>query len=95
VVGDNAFQSDEKIFLERLKVDPSIEGAQRARLKSLREKRDSAQVAQLLNKLENVARGNENLMPIFIECVESQITLGEICSVLRKEFGEYHPPAWV
>jgi methylmalonyl-CoA mutase N-terminal domain/subunit len=95
VVGVNAFQSDEKIFLERLKVDPSIEGAQRARLKSLREKRDSAQVAQLLNKLENVARGNENLMPIFIECVESQITLGEICSVLRKEFGEYHPPAWV
>ncbi len=95
VVGVNAFQSDEKIYLERLKVDPSIEGAQRARLKSLREKRDSARVVQLLNKLENVARGKENLMPIFIECVESQITLGEICAVLRKEFGEYHPPAWV
>ena len=95
VVGVNAFQSDEKIYLERLKVDPSIEGAQLARLKSLREKRDSARVVQLLNKLENVARGKENLLPIFIECVESQITLGEICAVLRKEFGEYHPPAWV
>jgi methylmalonyl-CoA mutase, N-terminal domain len=95
VVGVNAFQSDEKIYLERLKVDPAIEGAQRNRLKSLREKRDSARVVQLLNQLENIASGKENLMPIFIECVESQITLGEICAVLRKVFGEYHPPAWV
>jgi methylmalonyl-CoA mutase N-terminal domain/subunit len=52
-------------------------------------------VVQLLNQLENISRGKENLMPIFIECVESQITLGEICAVLRKVFGEYHPTAWV
>ena len=95
VVGVNAFQSDEKINLERLKVDPTIEGSQRTRLKGLRDKRDFVRVVQLLNQLENLARGKESLMPIFIECVESQITLGEICSVLRKVFGEYHPPAWV
>jgi methylmalonyl-CoA mutase N-terminal domain/subunit len=33
-------------------------------------------------------------MPLFIECVENSITLGEICGVLRKVWGEYQPPAW-
>ena len=95
VVGVNAFQSDEKITLERLKVDPALEEAQRSRLHRLRNQRDSGKASQLLSQLENAARGNENLMPIFVDCVESDITLGEICSVLRRVFGEYHPPAWV
>jgi methylmalonyl-CoA mutase N-terminal domain/subunit len=95
VVGVNAFQSDEKITLERLKVDPALEEAQRSRLHRLRNQRDSSKASQLLSQLENAARGNENLMPIFVECVENDITLGEICSVLRRVFGEYHPPAWV
>jgi methylmalonyl-CoA mutase N-terminal domain/subunit len=95
VVGVNAFQSDEKITLERLKVDPALEEAQRSRLHRLRNQRDSSKASQLLSQLENAARGNENLMPIFVNCVESDITLGEICSVLRRVFGEYHPPAWV
>jgi methylmalonyl-CoA mutase N-terminal domain/subunit len=95
VVGVNAFQSDEKISLERLKVDPAVEESQRARLKDIRKRRDSEKVAQLLSQLENTARGNENLLSLFIECVENDITLGEICTVLRHVFGEYHPPAWV
>jgi len=95
VVGVNSYQSDEKIHLDRLKVNPAIEESQQARLKSLRDQRDSSRVAQLLGQLENNARGTENLLPIFIECVENNITLGEICTVLRGVFGEYHPPAWV
>jgi methylmalonyl-CoA mutase N-terminal domain/subunit len=95
VVGVNSYQSDEKIHLDRLKVNPAIEESQQARLKSLRDQRDSGRVAQLLGQLENNARGIENLLPIFIECVENNITLGEICTVLRGVFGEYHPPAWV
>ena len=95
VVGVNAFQTDEKITLERLRVDPAIEQAQRSRLRELRNQRDTGRVANLLSQLENSAKGNENLMPLFIECVENDITLGEICTVLRHVFGEYHPPAWV
>jgi methylmalonyl-CoA mutase N-terminal domain/subunit len=95
VVGVNAFQSDEKISLERLKVDPAVEESQRAKLRDLRKLRDTGKVSQLLNTLENYARGEANLMPLFIECVESNVTLGEICLVLRRVFGEYHPPAWV
>jgi methylmalonyl-CoA mutase N-terminal domain/subunit len=95
VVGVNVYQTDEKISLERLRVDPAIEESQRARLQCLRDRRDSSRVSQLLIQLENDARGSENLIPIFIECVENNITMGEICRVLRNVFGEYHPPAWV
>ena len=96
VVGVNAFQSDEKITLERLKVDPTIEESQRAHLNDLRNKRDADRANLLLCQLENTAsKSDENLMPLFIDCVENDVTLGEICSVLRRVFGEYHPPAWV
>jgi methylmalonyl-CoA mutase N-terminal domain/subunit len=95
VVGVNAFQSDEKVTLERLKVDPAIEASQCMHLKALRQRREAGKVSQLLTQLENTARGEGNLVPVFIECVENDITLGEICSTLRLVFGEYHPPAWV
>jgi methylmalonyl-CoA mutase N-terminal domain/subunit len=95
VVGVNAFQSDEKITMERLKVDPSIEASQHLHLKDLRNTRDAGKVSQLLSQLEVAARGDVNLLPLFVECVEHDITLGEICTVLRRVFGEYHPPAWV
>ncbi len=92
VVGVNRFQIDEKIELERLKVDPAIETAQRQRLANLRAKRDNERVQQLLAHLEKVAREEGALMPIFIECVENEVTLGEICNTLRRIWGEYQPP---
>ncbi len=95
VVGVNAFQSEEKITLERLKVDPAIEQSQCAKLKDIRKTREAAKVNQLLSQLDSAARGDINLLPVFIECVENDITLGEICTVLRRVFGEYRPPAWV
>jgi methylmalonyl-CoA mutase N-terminal domain/subunit len=95
VVGTNAFQVDEKVELDRLKVDPTIEQKQRLLLSELRSKRDASRVSELLARLETSARGSENLLPLFIECVENDITLGEICNVLRDLWGEYHPPAWI
>lgn len=95
VVGVNAFQVEEDITLERLKVDPSIEAAQRSRLEKLRQKRDPQKVSELLTRLENAARGTENLMPLLIECVEQYLTLGEICGVLRRVWGEYQPASWL
>jgi methylmalonyl-CoA mutase, N-terminal domain len=94
VVGLNAFKVDEKLELERLKVDPVIEQGQRERLKALRAHRDSQKASELLGNLEAAARGSENLLPHFISCVENGITLGEICGLLRNLWGEYEPPAW-
>ena len=95
VVGVNAFQVEERSDLERLKVDPLIEQNQRARLAALRQRRDAGRVSELLARLDSAARGSDNLMPVFIECVENHITLGEICGLLRKLWGEYQPPAWL
>ncbi len=93
VVGVNRFTTDHDggTGREILRVDPAIEQMQRERLARLRAERDNARVRELLAHLETAARGSDNLMPLFIECVEADITLGEICGVLRGVFGEYRP----
>ncbi|UCD40840.1 MAG: methylmalonyl-CoA mutase family protein [Chloroflexota bacterium] len=95
VVGVNEYVVDEEIELERLQVDPSIEAEQCDRLAELRKNRDQTRVVELLGNLETAAQGTENLMPLFIECVENKITLGEMCDTLRQIWGEYQPPAWI
>ena len=95
VVGVNKYASDEELDLEHLSVDPAIEAAQRARLQTLRGERDGERVNALLSQLESAARGSDNLMPLLIEAVENEITLGEICAVLRDAWGEYDPKSWI
>lgn len=95
VVGVNAFQIDENIELERLAVDPTIEKNQVEKLRTLKESRDANKVSELLTRLEKDSLGRDNLMPLIIECVENSLTLGEICGVLRKTWGEYQPPSWI
>jgi methylmalonyl-CoA mutase N-terminal domain/subunit len=95
VVGVNKYASDEELDLEHLSVDPAIEAAQRARLKQLRAERNGDRVNAILTRLESAARGNDNLMPLLIEAVENEITLGEICAVLRNVWGEYQSKSWV
>lgn len=95
VVGVNEFQLEEELDLDVLKVDPDVEENQKKQLAALRENRDQAKVNQCLSQLEAVARSDESLMPLFIECAESQVTLGEICDVLRDVWGQYRPPSFI
>jgi methylmalonyl-CoA mutase N-terminal domain/subunit len=95
VVGVNTFLVDEEIELEQLKVNPQIEVEQRARLEALRTSRNVDRFNELLSHLAIAARGSDNLMPVLVECAENEMTLGEICGVLRSVWGEYHPPAWL
>jgi methylmalonyl-CoA mutase N-terminal domain/subunit len=89
VVGVNQYQVEEQVTLERLKVDPALEAAARTRLEQLRARRDSGRAAELLGRVEAAARGSDNTVPLFIECVENDVTLGEICNALRGVWGEY------
>lgn len=89
VVGVNQFIVDEEITLERLKVDPMIEARAKERLQKLRETRNTQRVNELLAQLKTAALGSQNLLPLFIKCVENDITLGEICNTLRSVWGEY------
>ncbi|ATL47846.1 methylmalonyl-CoA mutase [Chitinophaga caeni] len=90
IVGVNKFTVEEGISPEPFRIDDSIRKVQSEKLESLRCRRDSAKVVAVLSKLEETARGTENIMPIVIEAVENYCTLGEIADTLRKVFGEYH-----
>ena len=89
VVGVNEYQEEEPPIAGLMRVDPSVGERQRAGLEALRSSRDSGRVEGLLGRVEEAAAGTENLIPLFIECVESEVTLGEICTVLRGVWGEY------
>ncbi len=94
VVGVNQFQVKEEITLERQAIDPAIEAEARARLARLRETRDNAKIAELRAHLVRAAKSGENLMPLFVECVENKMTLGEVCNTLRDVWGEYIAPVF-
>jgi len=89
VVGVNEYEEREPPVSGLMRVDPELEKGQRARLTKLRKERDNRAVERLLGRLEDAAGGTENLIPILIDCVEHEVTLGEICRVLRNIWGEY------
>jgi methylmalonyl-CoA mutase N-terminal domain/subunit len=65
------------------------------KLAELREIRNNEKVQELLSELEDAARGDDPLMPLFITCAENDVTLGEICNVLREVWGQYQPPTFI
>ncbi len=95
VVGLNKFTAEEETPIETLRVDPAIEQQQVARLQELRQKRDSGRVSEILTRIEQAARGTDPLMPLLVEAVEREATLGEVCNVLRGVAGEYRPESWL
>ncbi len=93
IVGMNDYiiENGSATTIELLRVDPAIEKAQCERLAHIRAQRDNEKVSAVLSRIETTAQGTQNLMPLFIEAVEQEATLGEICKVLRGVFGEYRP----
>ncbi|MFZ5796911.1 MAG: methylmalonyl-CoA mutase family protein, partial [Thermodesulfobacteriota bacterium] len=71
------------------RVDPAQEEAQRRRLAEVRAGRDQERTARALAELESAARTEAPLMEPVLAAVRGYCTLGEICGVLRKVFGEY------
>lgn len=93
IVGVNEFIDREDLLgIEILKIDEQAALDQHARLKKLREERDSANVKKTLERLRNAAEGTENLIPSILDAAFSYATLGEITGVLREVFGEYKEP---
>jgi len=101
VVGVNEYRVDEeRMDMERLVVDPVVEKQQRARLAALRARRDGERASAALARIEAAARvpdgsatltTGEPLMGLFVAAVEAGCTLGEICGLLRRVWGEYRP----
>ncbi|GAA0351254.1 acyl-CoA mutase large subunit family protein [Bacillus horti] len=89
VVGMNKYMIENEVPPELLRVDPEIGQKQKEKLEKLRANRDHGAVTEALANLHQAAVGTENLMPFILDAVRVYATIGEICNVLREEFGEY------
>jgi methylmalonyl-CoA mutase N-terminal domain/subunit len=92
VVGVNKFVGADEPLGELLRVDPKVREERCRQLAKLRAERDNQAVNKALAALEAAAKGDDNLMPRFLDCVRVYATLGEICDTLRGVFGEYKAP---
>jgi len=91
VVGVNRFTVDEEEPTELLRLDPSIGERQASKLDRIRAERDSVAVKEALEDVRDAARGSDNLLPPMKEAFRRMATLGEVCDVLRAEWGTYQP----
>ena len=90
VVGVNKYTIEEEPPKDLLKVDPAIRDIQIKKLEEAKKNRNNERAAGKLATLREGAGDREvNLMPLILEAVREYATLGEICNVLRAEFGEY------
>ncbi|MDP2644512.1 MAG: methylmalonyl-CoA mutase family protein [Desulfobacterales bacterium] len=89
VVGVNRFVSEEKPAFHIHRSDPQIAEKMKQRVQKLRAQRDNNKVDAVLSRLQTAAEGTENLVPLVLEAVKAYATIGEICGVLRKVFGEH------
>jgi methylmalonyl-CoA mutase N-terminal domain/subunit len=93
IVGVNEFRVDEEQKIPIHLGNPAVEAAQIESLSRTRANRDSAAAHRALERLEQAARGSENLMPHILESVEAYTTVGEISDAFRRVHGE-HREAW-
>ncbi len=63
VVGVNRFRMEEHNPIPAFQLDPALEKTQVERLRQVRASRGQAEVARRLDRLEQAARGDENLLP--------------------------------
>jgi methylmalonyl-CoA mutase, N-terminal domain len=89
VVGVNRFQVDEEKPIPLQHIDESLERKQVERLRAMRARRAPGPWQAALARIEEAARGTENLMPHIVTAVEALATVGEISDTLRTVFGEY------
>jgi len=92
IVGVNRFQQNEERKIPTFRLDPALERAQIDRLRQVRGSRSAGEVERRLGRLEQAARGPENLMPFILEAAAAHATLGEVSDALRRVFGEYTAP---
>jgi methylmalonyl-CoA mutase N-terminal domain/subunit len=93
VVGVNRFQMEGENPIPTFRLDPTLEMAQIERLRQVKASRNQADVLEKLNRLEQTARGEENLLTPILDAAAVYATVGEMSDRLRVVFGEYRATA--
>ncbi len=88
IVGVNRFtaESDERIELHT--IDPAAERRQLDRTATVRAERNAEEASAALARVREAARGTENMLFPMRDALRAHCTVGEICGVLREEWGE-------
>ncbi|GAA5032063.1 methylmalonyl-CoA mutase family protein [Actinopolymorpha pittospori] len=93
IVGVNAHTASVTGEVEILRVSHEVEVEQRRMLADRRRTRVQADVDKTLRELAEVARTDQNMVPAILAAARAEATLGEICGLLKKEWGDYREPA--
>ncbi|ONI72381.1 methylmalonyl-CoA mutase [Kribbella sp. ALI-6-A] len=93
IVGVNTLTDTVSGQLEILRVSHEVEVEQCRVLAERKAQRDEARVRRTLTALVEAARGTGSLIEPMLEAARAEATMGEICDVLRDEWGEYREPA--
>jgi methylmalonyl-CoA mutase N-terminal domain/subunit len=94
IVGVNKYVSDQVDDVDILRVDPESEQRQLGRLDTFKQNRDQDAVAEKLEALRDVARGDGNLLVPIRAALATDASIGEVCGAMRDVFGEYRGGAF-
>jgi len=89
IVGVNRFAEHEAEAMELLRVDPASERRQVERTARVRSERNAEAAASALEAVRVASQGNENMLFTMRAALAAYCTVGEICEVLREEWGMY------
>ncbi|MGR3591587.1 MAG: methylmalonyl-CoA mutase [Limimaricola soesokkakensis] len=90
IVGVNKYRKEREDPIDILDIDNvKVRDGQVARLEKIRATRDQAACDAALTALEEVARGNGNLLEGAVEAARARATVGEISMAMEKVFGRH------
>jgi methylmalonyl-CoA mutase N-terminal domain/subunit len=93
IVGVNAFRQESEPEPDILYISDDLARQQVEHLEEVRSSRDGGEVKHALDALARGAAGDDNTMPLILDCVKAYCTVGEISDALREVFGVYEEPA--
>jgi methylmalonyl-CoA mutase N-terminal domain/subunit len=88
IVGVNRYAAESETPIELQRIDPAAERRQLERTARVRAERNAEDAAATLARVRDAARGTENMLFPMRDALRARCTIGEICGVLRAEWGE-------
>jgi methylmalonyl-CoA mutase, N-terminal domain len=90
MVGVNSYVDHDEDDLEILRISAEVERQQNVRLTEARTRRDAGAVEAALDRLTSAASTDENLVPLIMDAVRAEATVGEVSRALQSVWGSYH-----
>ncbi len=87
VVGVNRFVEREPPTAPQFRLDERLELERKTTIQERRRSRNASRVREQLQRIADAAAADTPLVPLFIDAVDADVTLGEICEELEKVFG--------